>query len=292
MKNFNSADMRTIDRVFAMEGGYVLDFSNPSISAFFLDDLNIDFDDPRYAVNGGSKGKRLRTFLQDVDRATAARTLRAPLEYRKALYSKSRGWGSVEDPLSNAEGMLLEVIYRAESIASDHSTIQNTPFPAANAVPIEDLKSQLLTLNNLAPQPRGYAFEQFLVRLFKAYGLEPHNPFRLMGEQIDGSFKLEGEIYLVEAKWHEARTPAADLHIFQAKIQQKASWTRGLFISNSGFTEEGLFAFGRTKSIICMDGIDVWDMLDQKIPLPAVLERKVRRAAEYGDVYCSVRQLF
>jgi hypothetical protein len=96
----------------------------------------------------------------------------------------------------------------------------------------------------------------------------------------------------VEAKWHEARTPAADLHIFQAKIQQKASWTRGLFISNSGFTEEGLFAFGRPKSIICMDGIDVWDMLDQKIPLPAVLERKVRRAAEYGDVYYSVRQLF
>ena len=85
MKNFNAADMRIIDRVFAMEGGYVLDFSNPSISAFFLDDLNIDFDDPRYAVNGGSKGKRLRTFLQDVDRATAVRTLRALLEYRKAL---------------------------------------------------------------------------------------------------------------------------------------------------------------------------------------------------------------
>ena len=149
-----------------------------------------------------------------------------------------------------------------------------------------------MALHDLAPHPRGYAFEKFLVGLFRAYGLQPNHPFRLVGEQIDGSFKFDGEFYLLEAKWHGPQTPAADLRNFHGKVLEKASWARGLFISNSGFTPEGLLAFGRAKSIVCMDGLDLWTMLDRRIPLAEVLDRKLRHAAERGDVYCSVRELF
>ena len=39
-------DLPIIDRVFEMEGGYVLDFSNRTFSEFFLDELGIDIDHP------------------------------------------------------------------------------------------------------------------------------------------------------------------------------------------------------------------------------------------------------
>ncbi|WP_432592678.1 restriction endonuclease [Stenotrophomonas maltophilia] len=280
--------MRTIDRVFQMESGYVLDFSDRTIAEFFLDELNIDFNDPKFAVNGSSKAKRLRTFLQSVDKGTAARALRELLQYRCSMYSAS----GRKDDLSNADGMILEVIATLEGKPARYSGNGFVPPPTRVPVPIELLKSQLIALHDLQPQRRGYAFEAFLIDLFMAYGLQPNSPFRLVGEQIDGSFKFDGEFYLLEAKWQAPPTPASDLRNFHGKVVDKATWARGLFISNRGFTQEGLHSFGRAKSILCMDGLDLWTMLDRRIPLPEVLDRKLRHAAERGEVYCSVSELF
>ncbi len=288
MVNIKALDMRTIDRVFQMESGYVLDFSDRTIAEFFLDELNIDFNDPKFAVNGSSKAKRLRTFLQSVDKGTAARALRELLQYRCSMYSAS----GRKDDLSNADGMILEVIATLEGKPARYSGNGFVPPPTRVPVPIELLKSQLIALHDLQPQRRGYAFEAFLIDLFMAYGLQPNSPFRLVGEQIDGSFKFDGEFYLLEAKWQAPPTPASDLRNFHGKVVDKATWARGLFISNRGFTQEGLHSFGRAKSILCMDGLDLWTMLDRRIPLPEVLDRKLRHAAERGEVYCSVSELF
>lgn len=124
------------------------------------------------------------------------------------------------------------------------------------------------------------------------YDMIAQEPFRLRGEQIDGSFQLASEIYLLEAKWHGPPIGVAELHTFHGKIEQKAAWTRGLFVSNSGFTEDGLAAFGRGKRVICMDGLDLYDMLNREISLTQVLERKVRRAAETGAPFMRIRDLF
>lgn len=85
---------------------------------------------------------------------------------------------------------------------------------------------------------------------------------------------------------------AIHLHAFHGKIEQKAAWTRGLFVSNSGFTPDGLAAFGKGKRVICMDGLDLYETLDRELPLNHVLERKVRRAAETGLPFELVRDLF
>ncbi len=53
-------DMPVLDKVFGMEGGYVLDFSNRTFAEFFREELRVDIDHPRWAVKGGSKAKRLR----------------------------------------------------------------------------------------------------------------------------------------------------------------------------------------------------------------------------------------
>ena len=76
MRNIRSIDMILLDDVFEMGGGYVLDFSNPTFSRFFADELNVDIDDPIYAETGTSKGKRLRCFLQKVDAPTVVKTLK------------------------------------------------------------------------------------------------------------------------------------------------------------------------------------------------------------------------
>ena len=126
-------------------------------------------------------------------------------------------------------------------------------------------------------------------KLFDAFGLAAREPFSLRGEQIDGSFRLDGEIYLVEAKWHAQPVGVAELHTFHGKLDQKAAWTRGLFVSESGFTEDGLQAFGRGKRLICMDGLDLYDSLDRGMPLDQVLARKVRIAGETGRCFVRVR---
>jgi hypothetical protein len=151
---------------------------------------------------------------------------------------------------------------------------------------------ELVALARLRPQPRGYAFERFLTALFDCYGLQAREPFRLRGEQIDGSFQLSGETYLVEAKWQSPPVDAAALHTFHGKLEQKAAWARGLFISDSGFSAEGLDAFGRGKRVICMDGLDLSDTLTRSLSLQLVLERKVRQAAETGTAFVRVRDLF
>jgi restriction endonuclease Mrr len=119
-------------------------------------------------------------------------------------------------------------------------------------------------------------FEGFLNELFSAYELTPRNAFRLSGEQIDGSFRLDGQTYLVEAKWHGPRIGFADLMTFSGKVGGKASWSRGLFVSNSGFTAEGLEAFsrGRQTNLICADGLDLYEVLAGRVSLVDVLREK------------------
>lgn len=156
------------------------------------------------------------------------------------------------------------------------------------------LAAKFVEISKLEPQPRGYAFERFLKDLFDAYGLAARASFRLVGEHIDGSFELGSETYLLEARWKNAMTAAGDLHAFAGKVGGKAAWSRGLFVSTSGFTEEGLTAFksGRSTQIICMDGLDLYETLSRSLPLTDVIGRKVWRAAETGMPFVRVRDLF
>ena len=266
----------------------MLDFSDASFSDFFASELKVNIDDSKYSANGGSKGKRLRSFLQSCDDANAVRTLKALWEYRSECLAH-RG---DKDPVVNADARYRELINRLSGRATSQPTASNADSTVTDRNKIAKIKADLLQVSSLSPQMRGYAFEGFLKNLFDAFGLAAHEAFRLRGEQIDGSFQLSGEIYLLEAKWHGQPIGVGELHTFHGKIEQKAAWTRGLFVSNSGFTDDGLVAFGRGKRVICMDGLDLYEMLDQEISLTRVLERKVRCAAETGSSFVRVRDLF
>jgi hypothetical protein len=290
MSNIRSIDMMFLEDIIdtGYGKGYVLNFSDATFMQFFAEELNVDIDASIYAQNGSSKGKRLRCFLQTVDKPTVVRTLKALWEYREALLQRMEQADKVE----NAHGRFLSLINRLEGRTENIPLAGQAPIPAFDRPKLVQLKTELISLSDLAPQARGYAFEKFLKQLFDAYGLAAQDPFRIRGEQIDGSFQFANEIYLVEAKWQGQPIGVAELHTFHGKIEQKAAWTRGLFVSNSGFTDDGMVAFGRGKRVICMDGLDLHETLHREIPLNHVLERKVRRAAETGSPFVRVRDLF
>jgi hypothetical protein len=162
-----------------------------------------------------------------------------------------------------------------------------------SAAKAQELATLLVEITKLDPQARGLRFEGFLNELFAGFGLAPRSAFRLVGEQIDGSFRLNGQTYLVEAKWHGPQIGFADLMAFSGKVSGKASWSRGLFVSNSGFTADGLEAFsrGRQTNLICADGLDLYDVLSRKVSLIEALEAKERRAAETNRAFVAVRDL-
>ena len=171
--------MLFLDDLLEKGGGYVLNFSDRTFAQFFAEELNLDIDDPAYAVNGGSKGKRLRHFLQTVDKPTVVRTLNGLWEYRDALRRRS----GKPDQIENAHGQLLALINRLEGPSAPASPAGTVPIPAFDRPKIAKIKANLVSLSSLAPQARGYAFETFLKDLFDAYGLAAQEPFRLRGEQ-------------------------------------------------------------------------------------------------------------
>ena len=284
-------DMRLIDDLFGMGGGYVLDFSDRTFAEFFSDELDIDIDHPKFSAEGTSKAKRLRYFLRTSDSSTRVRVLRALWDYRCAQQRRKR----IEEKVPDAHAEFDRLIARVSGSPGTTAKVTDTQKPViqvGDPYVLTNLKSRLIEITRLAPQPRGYEFERLLKALFDASGLGARAAFRLIGEQIDGSFQLSGETYLLEAKWTDHRIGAADLRSLNAKLEDKAAWTRGLFVSNSGFTDDGLEAFGRGKRVVCMDGLDLYETLDRLLSLEDVISRKVRRAAESGQPFVRVRDLY
>lgn len=289
--NFKSTEMKFLDSIFDMGGGYVLDFSDRTMGEFFLEELNIDIDHAMFSKDGTSKAKRLRCLLQNVDVPTVYRVLETLWRYRQATREEAR----TEETIVNAEGRFLSLLNSVRAPVLQAAIVDN-PFAAAGVIDqaavYEALRKKLFGIRELPPHQRGYEFETFLKDLFDSSRLQARSPFRLVGEQIDGSFQLGHETYLIEAKWVRDPIGVAELHSFHGKVEQKAAWARGLFISYGGFTQVGLQAFGRGRKVICMSGDDIYKALGRRIPIAEVIDRKVRAAAETGAPFVQVDELF
>jgi hypothetical protein len=164
---------------------------------------------------------------------------------------------------------------------------------SVNQKTVESLKNDLIGLTSLEAHKRGFALEKFLNEMFAAYSLEPRGSFRIVGEQIDGSFQIGTDVYLVEAKWHNKQIDQSELLVFHGKVEGKSKWSRGLYVSYSGFTSDGLTAYsrGRPTNIIGMDSQDLFYILNGEMTLVEAINRKARRAAETGEFFVSVYAL-
>lgn len=153
------------------------------------------------------------------------------------------------------------------------------------------LKSISTTDDATEKRNRGFEFERLLKRLFELDDLDPRSSYRTDGEQIDGSIKLDGRYCLIEAKWHADPLPASVLYQFKGKVDGKLVGTIGIFISMSGYASDAVDALtlGKDLSLILLDSNDIDVAILKNLGIKAVLDVKLRTAAEEGVIYFPVQ---
>jgi hypothetical protein len=152
---------------------------------------------------------------------------------------------------------------------------------------VDGLKAEFLALHHEEDRhAAGYALERILNRLFALHDLAPREPFKVVGEQIDGSFDLDHETYLVEAKWEKDPLPESSLLVFRGKIEGKSAFTRGVFIALNGISEQAQEAIirGKQPTFFVMDGYDLTMVLSDEVKLDEFLRQRRRLLAEEGLV--------
>lgn len=288
MSSLTLIEKRRFEALLGMSTGYVLNYSNRTFGEFVSESTGKDIFDPRYEGKGTSKANRLRAFWELENDAVVGKLM-------KDILDDSEMKGDKVDLCKAA----VERLLGRQATQSQPAPQTNAPNPPSPPLAIDSKHYDLLSramneLLKMAPQPRGFAFERFLNDAFSTFGLSPRGAFRLTGQQIDGSFHLTNETYLVEAKWQDERIGNRELQSFAGTVRTKSSWARGLYVSYSGFSDEGLIAFsqGDATRIICIDGLELWNIFTHRLNLADVLSLKTRRAAETGRAHCPLRELY
>jgi hypothetical protein len=272
MSDLSFIERDKIERVLGMGSGYVLSFSNRTFAEFILDSTGRNIDHPRYNNASNSKAHRLRMFWKIEDNRVVAKLLNDMLDY------------------SNETGPLVEdcrkIVDRLNGIASKPKT-QEPPAKPPISSKLAALREQFYKLVVETDRAKaGLALETLLHQLFVLFELHPRQAFRVVGEQIDGSFELDGDIYLLESKWEKNASPEADLLVFAGKVGKKSTFTRGVFIALNGISPQAKTAItqGMAPSFFVMDGHDLTMVLNEAITLPEFLRCRVRLLAEEGRV--------
>jgi hypothetical protein len=138
-------------------------------------------------------------------------------------------------------------------------------------------------------QRRGYELERLLSDLLALYDLEPRLSYVTAAEQIDGSFRLDTDDYILEAKWRTTAASREQADVFAAKVRTKGRNALGLFVSINGFTSTFIDRFADSTPFITMDGEDLFMVLDDRIRLDDALRAKRRHANDTGACHYPVR---
>ncbi|MGW5471525.1 restriction endonuclease [Streptomyces chartreusis] len=138
---------------------------------------------------------------------------------------------------------------------------------------------------SITPQTRGRVFEEWLRRLLRSSTEHPRANYRPKGEEIDGSFGLDGRIYLLEAKWHGSPLPASSIYQFRGKVDGKLVGTVGVFVSMSDYSTEAVEAvrIGKVLNVILFGPDDI--EVAAEVGFAEVLRFKLRAATEEGEIY-------
>jgi hypothetical protein len=282
MSDLTALEKRKLEKLLGMDSGYVLNFSNKTLAEFIRDCTGCEIYDARYDYGSGSKANRLRAFWLKEDNKTVGTLMREMLDDSYELFGPQTSATLKEECRRIAGRLLGQTSNASVGQSAGRKAAESLRFQA-----LQILKSEFLTL---AAEPdrrkAGFALEALLNKLFKLFELQPREPFRVEGEQIDGSFILDGEIYLVESKWEQSPLAESELLVFRGKIEGKSTFTRGVFIALNGISAPALNAItkGKAPCFFVMNGHDLMMILDGAMNLTEFLQRRVRLLAETGSV--------
>jgi hypothetical protein len=276
-------EKRKLESLFGMGSGYVLNFSNRTFAEFFHETVGRNIYDSAYSYGSGSKANKMRAFWQKEDNRVVGTLLNEMLEYCA---------GTTEQ-----EAVLKEDCRRIVARLLGRPLTPAAPEPASQKEADTSARRQSETLQQLKEEffrlaaesnrnKAGLALEPLLNKLFDLFGLSPREPFRVVGEQIDGSFILDGQVYLLESKWEKNPLPEADLLVFRGKIEGKSTFTRGVMIALNDVSAPAREAItrGKAPSFFVMNGHDLMMVLSEAMSLTEFLRKRVRMLAEKGYV--------
>jgi hypothetical protein len=195
-------------------------------------------------------------------------------------------WSSLDGDSTKRAQNIVEKQLRSEELQATQVT--------AREKKREELRDAFYALcTDVNRQRAGLKLESVLNQVFEMFQLAPRGAFKIVGEQIDGSFLLDQESYLVEAKWESERLAEEKLLIFRGKIEGKSSFTRGVFVSVSGFTNECIQSISTHKqpTFFLIDGYDLATVLEGQVTLTDLLRAKRNRLAEEGKLLYRVPKL-
>ncbi len=142
-------------------------------------------------------------------------------------------------------------------------------------------------------QARGRRLEGLIQFVLRGESLEPRLNIRPSGEELDGSFALDGRIYLLEAKWRGGPTPASDLYAFKGKVDGKLTGTIGVFITMNRYSPDAVSALqvGKVVNLILFSAEDFRSVVEGRLSFADAMRRKLRYAAEVGGPYLPLQPL-
>ena len=153
---------------------------------------------------------------------------------------------------------------------------------------LEELKTTHISLIQgiLPSNKRGYELEKILQGLAKLSSIEVTEPFRVIGEQIDGAIKYDGEHYIVEAKWQDKESTNEPVYQFASKVEGKM-YGRGIFVSVNGFSPNVVqsLVIGKAIKTIFVDGGDLIMVFEGFIDFIEMIDKKVKAAQTKGLIY-------
>ena len=141
--------------------------------------------------------------------------------------------------------------------------------------------------HSLAPQQRGYALERIFVDLMRISGVQVEEPFKNVGEQLDGAIKHDGTYYLIELKWFAEKLEPKHIGAFYFKVDGKMG-ARGLVIAMNGYTDGVLATLptGKELKILLLDGNHLANVIYGHYRFQDLLNHAIRRATLSGQLYC------
>lgn len=278
-----------LEKLFEMGGGYVLDFSNRTLEEFVLQSVHKNIWDDAYNYSSGSKANRIRAFWDREPNSIVGKLIAALLEYRELRHpSRDEESQRLHEDCRRIVERLSSTRRAGESAAATVRPVLERPSASApSSAALDTLRSDLEALS-VQPdrQKAGLKLETLLNRLFSLFNLSPRRPFELVGEQIDGSFELDHDVYLLEAKWEREPLREKELLVFRGKIEGKSSFTRGVLVAMNGITQgaETAIKVGKQPTFFVIVGHDLRMVLGGALPFDDFLRRRRRLLAEEGAV--------
>jgi hypothetical protein len=139
----------------------------------------------------------------------------------------------------------------------------------------------------LEPHKRGIALESFFTELARVSKIPVEEPFRIVGEQIDGALRHDGCYYLMELRWREEKANQGHIAGLYLKVEGKMG-ARGIFISMNGFSSEVAESLvkGKEVKVVLLEGRHIVNVLSGLYTLNELVAHAVRHASLYGVIFC------